>query len=362
MKNARNGQRPPRLADVARVCGLARSTVSNALNGTGTISARTRRRVQETAEKLGYQPNVHAATLAYSSRRWENRMEVVPVAVLYTGPESFVEQWIERSWLEASFGPGLKFAFTLRNLDKGFDPRRLSRQLYDRGVQGVVLSRMLKKPQLQGFDWSRFSVVQDAGRCLPEWPFDQVRHSPANSMRRLLRLALERGYRRPGCVLYTHPEAIDDDEVRLGEALAFNAINVKKNPVPPYTASFEDLRPGRRFVRHRAALLAWYREHRPDCVIGFNPAPYHILRYCGVDLPAEAGYLSYMLNYSDSENHCISGFWEERYEVARECLDRLLFLITRSRKGAPKRRRTIIVEPEFNEGTTIRAAKRALDK
>jgi len=162
--------KPVTLTDVGRACGLAPSTVSNALNGTGTTSERTRKMVREAARKLGYRPNVHAATLA-----------------------------------------------------------------------------------------------------------------------------------------------------------------------------------------HRSLLLAWFREHRPDCIVAFNTAPYYMLEYCGVNMAKEAGFLSYALSQYDARESCFSGFWAERFDVARECLERLLFLVTRSRKGVSEQRRTIIVDPVFNEGATLRA-------
>jgi len=348
--------KPVTLTDVGRACGLAPSTVSNALNGTGTTSERTRKLVREAARALGYRPNLHAATLARTSRRWAARTDVIPVAILYTGEEKFIKQWTDRSWLdENAFGPK-QFSFVLRNLDKAESPRKLSRQLYDRGVQGIVLSRMLREPDLRGFDWSKFSVAQEGGRCLPDWPFDQVRSSPANNLRALLRLALERGYRRPGCILYQHAETIDEDEVRLGEALAFNALHIKERPVPPHAASFRDFESEERFVAHRSRLLAWYREHRPDCIVSFNTAPYYMFEYCEIDVTKEAGFLVNSLSQYEPRNAFFSGFWFGRFDVARECLERLLFLVTRSRKGVPEQRRTIIVDPVFNEGATLRAA------
>jgi DNA-binding LacI/PurR family transcriptional regulator len=52
-------------ADVARESGVSRTTVSYVLNGTGgaMISADTRRRVHEAAERLGYAPSAAARTL-----------------------------------------------------------------------------------------------------------------------------------------------------------------------------------------------------------------------------------------------------------------------------------------------------------
>jgi len=50
--------------DLAEICGVSRTTVVRALHGTGRISPETRQRILDTAEKLGYVPNLAARSLA----------------------------------------------------------------------------------------------------------------------------------------------------------------------------------------------------------------------------------------------------------------------------------------------------------
>ncbi|MES2459639.1 MAG: LacI family DNA-binding transcriptional regulator [Armatimonadota bacterium] len=56
--------KPPTINDVAGALGMHTSTVSLALSGKGTISARTRERVITVARDMGYQPNALAQRLA----------------------------------------------------------------------------------------------------------------------------------------------------------------------------------------------------------------------------------------------------------------------------------------------------------
>lgn len=49
--------------DVARAAGVSTSTVSRALTGSGRVSAKTRQRVAQIADELGYQPNDLARSL-----------------------------------------------------------------------------------------------------------------------------------------------------------------------------------------------------------------------------------------------------------------------------------------------------------
>ncbi|MER6998205.1 LacI family DNA-binding transcriptional regulator [Streptomyces sp. NPDC000410] len=80
-----SAERPvPTSADVARLAGVSRATVSYVLNNTSAvrISEPTRRRVREAAEELGYVP--HAA--ARSLRAGHSRIVLLPTAHVPVGP------------------------------------------------------------------------------------------------------------------------------------------------------------------------------------------------------------------------------------------------------------------------------------
>nr|WP_177239947.1 LacI family DNA-binding transcriptional regulator [Streptomyces monashensis] len=74
----------PTSADVARLAGVSRATVSYVLNNTSAvrISEPTRRRVHEAARELGYVP--HAA--ARSLRAGHSRMVLMPAPAIPAGP------------------------------------------------------------------------------------------------------------------------------------------------------------------------------------------------------------------------------------------------------------------------------------
>ncbi|MFI7011834.1 substrate-binding domain-containing protein [Streptomyces sp. NPDC050145] len=63
MASSASTPRPPTIADVARVAGVSRTTVSHALNGLGKVDPRTRERIKKVAAELGYRPNLRAQRL-----------------------------------------------------------------------------------------------------------------------------------------------------------------------------------------------------------------------------------------------------------------------------------------------------------
>ena len=54
---------PPTLKSIAQLAGVSYATVSRAINGAGSVSPETARRVQAIVDEIGYRPNGHALTL-----------------------------------------------------------------------------------------------------------------------------------------------------------------------------------------------------------------------------------------------------------------------------------------------------------
>jgi DNA-binding LacI/PurR family transcriptional regulator len=72
----RGGPSAPTVADVARVAGVSRQTISNVLNAPGRVRPETRERVERAIAELGYRPNRVAQSLrAQASRMIGYRIE-----------------------------------------------------------------------------------------------------------------------------------------------------------------------------------------------------------------------------------------------------------------------------------------------
>lgn len=84
MTNPPNSPNPPTSADVARLAGVSRATVSYVLNNAQAvrISEPTRRKVRAAAEELGYVPHAAARTL----RAGHTRIVLLPTSHVPAGP------------------------------------------------------------------------------------------------------------------------------------------------------------------------------------------------------------------------------------------------------------------------------------
>ncbi|AYG78812.1 putative HTH-type transcriptional repressor ExuR [Streptomyces hundungensis] len=76
-----SSSKPPTIADVARVAGVSRTTVSHALNGLGKVDPRTRQRIKDIALDLGYRPNLRAQRLRTGQAKAVALVSSMPFAV-----------------------------------------------------------------------------------------------------------------------------------------------------------------------------------------------------------------------------------------------------------------------------------------
>lgn len=77
------------IRDVARRAGVSPATVSKALNGTGSVSEQTQRRIEQAAAALGYQPNERARSFATRQSRRIAFLADFPFDAAFVNPHLF---------------------------------------------------------------------------------------------------------------------------------------------------------------------------------------------------------------------------------------------------------------------------------
>ncbi|MFE7843466.1 LacI family DNA-binding transcriptional regulator [Streptomyces sp. NPDC057474] len=132
---------PPRSADVARLAGVSRKTVSRVLNNEPYVSEEVRRRVLEAAEELGYRLN-HAARALASGRN--RSIGVVALGTAGYGTASLLVG-IERAVRDAGYA--LRMVNTVDGEPDGIAGAVTS--LLEQGVDGIVVSEPIVEGEVQ---------------------------------------------------------------------------------------------------------------------------------------------------------------------------------------------------------------------
>ena len=76
---------PLTLEDIARKCGVSRSTVSRVINGEANVSPDTRQRVMDVIQLINFQPNLAARGLAAGKTRVLGVVIPMGVTAIFTG-------------------------------------------------------------------------------------------------------------------------------------------------------------------------------------------------------------------------------------------------------------------------------------
>lgn len=128
--------------EIAKICGVSRTTVHRALNNTGRISEKTKRMILETAEKNGYRPDLLATGLA------KGKTYYIGVVVMDVNNRYF-SQMLSALEIEAR-ERGYFINITLHQNDKEIEKEQLCK-LADYHVDGIILSSVNKGEEYKKF-------------------------------------------------------------------------------------------------------------------------------------------------------------------------------------------------------------------
>jgi len=255
----------PTLKDVAGAAGVSHMTVSRVVRGERTVRAATVERVQRVIRKLGYRPDPALSALAaYRSRRRSPSAGNV-LAFLEAESTAYVDLVKAGVGEEAArLGYALQ-TFPLPAARAG--QRQLSRQLFHRGVRGLLLGPSSRPLRLEGWDWDEFAMVA----------MGALRHEPAlhavamdyfhglqtahEALRRL-------GHWRIGLILQ------EDLEARTGHLW----LGAYRTTPPPMLRALI-FRAGTKPAR---VLDVWLRRERPDAVLTIHREWHAALTRAGV--------------------------------------------------------------------------------
>jgi len=317
---------------------MGKSTVQRVLAGIGSSSPRTRKRITEAADKLGYVPNPLFSILSSQKRR--RGVKPMRIAYIYRKAYRAGASYFPSA---AERGSALGYQVEQIELAELGAGMRLMEVLYHRGFNGVIVGRIPASDHPAILATSHIPLVR-CGRILP-LPIHTVQADVAETTRLAWQSMVKAGYRRIGAAIATHLPVLADDLDRMGTVLQCQAdIYPLRNRVPPLRAS----------IGNEGALLKWFYRYKPDAVLGFSSGEYYAIRASGVDM-SRVGYVSLHVAASSPE---ITGVVEPSESISREAVNLLDQLIRHRSIGVPVEPLHILVPGTWKEGTSLPPKKR----
>ena len=334
----------PTLRSLARDLGLSRTTVSDALRGSPRVDPRTAERVRKAAEAAGYRRNPLAGALMSELRRSRgSAFRGVIAGIDFTEPDRPREGAPYHRELVAGISARAgELGFKLEQFNVGageLSVSRLDSILHTRGITGLVLLPAWSEPDLSALDWSRLAGVYT------DYIIERPRlHTVCSDQYRSLLAALhqlrEMGYRRPGLLLQRH----QDERLQYRWSAAFRTFQENTSgdaAVPPLIVDRYD----------RTAFARWFRDHKPDVVLGHHCEAVGWMESCGAKVPATHGFVC--LNVHMKSRPC-AGLDLQPRVLGMRAVELLIAQLQRNETGIPEWPSTTTIAARWSDGPTLR--------
>jgi DNA-binding LacI/PurR family transcriptional regulator len=333
---------------IAAHAGVTQATVSMSLANNPRIPATTRERIQAIAKKLGYQPNPYVSTLM-RIRRQGKPLKDKPALALVCAQRT-ANGWRDHAAptirqmrdgaLERATMRGYRAQEFWLHRD-GMSNERFSEMLHARGIQGMLISPLAEGDRPPDLRWEFFASV-----CLsvplPALPVTTVCNDHYFSSLQIMRECYRRGYRRPGLVLRRAHQMRFQGRWEAGFTMGGEMMPEFKLARPLYVDDWGNVGP----------IFAWLKREKPDVLI--TPAADALtgtLASAGIRVPQDLGLA--LLACPQLGDPC-SGVYQNGRLVGALAIDTLISMVERNERGLPQQATTLMVEGQWNEGSTLR--------
>jgi DNA-binding LacI/PurR family transcriptional regulator len=333
----------PTIRDIAREVGCHYSTVSLALHNHPRIPGETKSKIRDAADRLGYQPDAALAALcAYRARkRPVQEQTVIAWLTNYRTEKGWKDSACNCDYFEGASERAAERGYRLETFwlaARGMTPERMSRILWTRGIQGLLLPPQEHRTTLD-LTWEHFSAVT-FGHTLLRPHLHLVSNHEYGTMGALFDELVLRRYDRIGLVeLRDHDERVDHNW--LAAYLVEQQCLSRKNRLPPLLLP----------AWNAEAFLAWVRHYQPDVVVTKLPEVLSTLRKDGYKIAKDIGVAFHSL---DEKSTGLSGMKKNSFQIGVMAVDLLIDMLHRGERGLPKRPSLLMVEGSWSEGATLR--------
>lgn len=340
------------LRDIARDAGVSVSAVSFALQNKPHVSVATRERILKIARNLGYAPDARLARVMTQVREVKSK-DLLPIAWLNTAEEenAWKRYRFQTPYLEGAHDRALELGYHLEEIwcaQKKMTMRRLSGILYQRGIEGVIVTHPARHLRL---DWSHLASVT-LGACLMVPMLHRILADTHYNLVLALKSLRRLGYRRIGISLDETMEIASQWTIRATTSAYFSNLP-REERVPPlfnppwWTEGYD--RPRK--------LVAWIKRYKPDVVVGHDNRLEQWIKDAGYEVPEDIGVVHLAV---DDDVLDWAGIYSRRRQMGATAVEWLTSLMRNRQFGIPETPLNISIRGTWQNGRTLRTLKQGL--
>ena len=342
----------PTLSDIARMVGLSKNAVSLALRSDPQIPERTRQRVREAADRLGYRSNALVSQLmtqlrASRTTRWQAKLALLNA---HRDPEALRNHPTLPTSVSGCEARAEKLGYSFDRFwmhDPSMTAASWLRILQARSIRGIVIVGLMDTARLPAAllpVWRALPTVVTGVRTRdPALSFCSVDHHALTVM--AFEKALQLGYRRPALVL---DNGIDDLVERRFSAgfLAAQHRSARSRHIPIFQAFGDaDLTAPRPF-------WPWMRRHKPDVLFTLYNRVVSWVEDAGWKIPGDIGVIQ--LEWRGSRPR-IAGMNQHNELTGAAAVDMVVSQINNGEVGVQEFPRATLIGASWVEGPSVRA-------
>ncbi len=337
------------MADIARAVGCSTMTVSLALRGSARVSEVRRKEIRTVATDLGYRPNPLVSALVSSRRKGKRDGTTIALLTKFDEP---IAAWRRHHPFYSDLNSGMReradeLGFVIEefptHVTDAPSGARLSSILSTRGIRGLILFPG------GGFErdypditWTDFAVVATSFNART-MPVHRTATDYAMGMSTCLEELTRRGYRRIGLAV-THALDPTSDYSLSGRYLAWREQQPTRNRIPLIQGGDE--------LPVRAAFEAWFKKHRPECILATDHYPLEWLQEMGCNVPEDVGVAVIPLRGRKN----LAGFDARTRDVGRMTVNVLARELFLNHFGLPALPEASYIAGTWRDGATVRKA------
>ena len=334
-----------RMVEIAQSLGVSPSTVSRALRSDPRISAQTRQRVEEAAEKVGYRPNPLVSALMASRRRRGGAGEVDVIALVtnYGGRESWrskdVCRWEFEGIQARAAALGFKVEVFPLSEYRG-SHERLQSTLRARGIRGVLLGFSRDDSDQLPFPTEGFAVA-GLSAYFRSVVVDRANFHGFYNVQLALDQIWQLGYRRPALVV---PELNNQISNNLwsGAFLDWQRRLPKADRCEPFIPPNSD---------DQADFDAWLITNKPDSLLVYKAPVRRFLARHGLTVPDDIG-LAYLYRTSDEMGRA-AGIDGNLSAVGAAALDLVVEKLNANITASVHHPKEVLIKGNWHGGATL---------
>lgn len=335
-----------RLQDIAEKAGVSKATVSLALRNHSGIPPKTRARIKELAEQMGYRPNpLVSALMSYQRTSKPKRPTHLTLAMVmnFTRRSSW-HRYLSEDLISAAAGQAEHLGYRLEEFwlpDLKMRSERLSTVLFQRNIPGVIVAPLPEAHGQLRLEWPLFSAVA-IGYSLLRPPLHRVTTNRFLAMRMAVRHLRQLGYERLGLAIQLNQDARVDHQ--WGAAFGWEQEQMRRSArTTPYIAD-EDEWTEARFAK-------WFKASRPQVVMSYDPGIIQWLAALGKHVPDDVGFVHL---WNPDRSGEFAGIYHDPPAIGTAAVDFLVGMIERNERGLPAAPQTLLLEAAWQDGATLR--------